>query len=160
MAARRRGGGVPTSGEARRHWSMSDWTFAVAESLNPESAGSLLELKNPEMQLMQRPRCVHGRGNSGPEANLQKPEKVERCKLGVPEAGRRRGSRWVPRQLMQQTPSPCTAGETLAPEQIVGKPISRNGENRKCRGRSGGGMGAKRMLRRSWKWTILLEKFG
>jgi len=59
---------------------------------------------------------------------------------------------------MQQTPSPCTAGETLAPEQIVEKTISRNGENRKCRGRSGSGVGATRVLRRSWKWTTLLEK--
>ena len=33
-------------------------------------------------------------------------------------------------------PSPCTAGETLAPEQIGENPISRNGENRKCRERN------------------------
>ena len=35
---------------------------------------------------------------------------------------------------MQRTRSPCTAGETLGPEQIVEKTISRNGENRSVGG--------------------------
>ena len=35
---------------------------------------------------------------------------------------------------MQQTPSPCTAGETLGPKQVVEKTISRNGENRSAGG--------------------------
>ena len=79
------------------------------------------------------------------------PEKVGLDKLRFPERSEKlrpakcrrlvvEAAGLVPPSILKAAnaanPSPCTAGETLAPEQIGENPISRNGENRKCRERN------------------------
>jgi len=88
------------------------------ESLNPESAGSLKKVGLDKLRFPERSEKL-------------RPAKCRR--LVVEAAG------LVPPSILKAAnaanPSPCTAGETLAPEQGE-NPISRNGENRKCRERN------------------------